>query len=94
MSKRKHHTLVSTPKAARTFELASALLDDGSLEAKAKYRKLRAGTGKAYNKPVTMRQVDGYWNPEGKRQARGSSGKAERISRALGAKARTPKGVV
>lgn len=81
MSKRKHHTLVSTPLAQRTFDLVDALLEDGSLEAKKQYRNLKASHHKKYNKPVTMAKIAGFWNPEGKRQARGSSVKCERINR-------------
>lgn len=81
MSKRKHHTLISKPVAARTFDKIEALLKDGSLDAKKQYRNTKATHHKKYVKPVTMRQVDGFWNPDGKRAAKGSSGKCELINR-------------
>lgn len=81
MSKRKHHTLVSKPLASRTFDKVDALLKDGSLEAKKQYRNLKSSHHKKFNKPVTMAKLVGFWNPDGKRQARGSSIKCERINR-------------
>lgn len=86
MSKRKHHTLVSRPLASRTFDKIEALLADGSLDAKRAYRNTKSTHHKKYIKPVTMRQVDGFWNPEGKRQAKGSSGKCEAINRVIKAR--------
>lgn len=81
MSKRKHHTLVSKPLAARTFDKIDALLADGSLDAKRQYRNTKATHHKKFDKHISMRKVDGFWNPEGKRQAKGSSGKCELINR-------------
>jgi hypothetical protein len=83
MSKRKHHTLVSKPLASRTFELVDALLADGSVEARKQYRNLKASHQKKYIKPVTMAKVAGFWNPEGKRQARGSGLKCDTINKVL-----------
>ena len=81
MSKRKHHSMISTPLAQRTFDKVESLLNDGSLEAKKQYRNLKASHHKKFNKVVTMAKVAGFWNPEGKRQARGSSAKCEKINR-------------
>ena len=81
MSKRKHHTLVSKPLAARTFDKIDALLADGSLDAKRQYRNTKATHHKKFDKHISMRKVDGFWNPDGKRQAKGSSGKCELINR-------------
>lgn len=83
MSKRKHHTLISKPVAARTFDKIEALLKDGSLDAKKQYRNTKATHHKKYVKPVSMRQVEGFWNPEGKRQARGSGAKCDTTNKVL-----------
>lgn len=83
MSKRKHHTLVSKPLAGRTVELAQALLAEGSVEARKQYRNLKANHGRKYNKPISMAKLDGFWNPDGKRQAKGSSAKSERTNKVL-----------
>lgn len=86
MSKRKHHTLKSTPLAQRTFDKVASLIADGSLEAKKAYRNTKASHHKRYEKKVTMSKVAGFWNPEGKRQARGSGVKCETINRVHRAK--------
>lgn len=86
MSKRKHHTLVSEPLAARTFNKVEALLQDGSLDAKRQYRNTKSSHHKKFNKVVTMAKVAGFWNPDGKRQARGSGVKCANINRVLRAK--------
>ena len=86
MSKRKHHTLTSKPLAARTFDQVDALLADGSLEAKKQYRNLKASHKKKFVKPVTMSKIVGFWNPDGKRQARGSGVKCATINKVLKAK--------
>src|SRR5690606_25681166 len=72
MSKRKHHTLNSTPLTQRTFDKVSSLIADGSPEAKKAYRNTKASHHKRYEKKVSMSKIVGFWNPKGKRQARGS----------------------
>jgi hypothetical protein len=81
MSKRKHHTLVSKPLASRTFQLVDALLLDGSLDAKRQYRNLKASHKKKVKQVVSMGKVAGFWNPDGKRQARGSGVKCATINK-------------
>lgn len=86
MSKRKHHTLVSKPLAQRTFDKIDSLIADGSLEAKKAYRNTKSSHHKKYEKHVTMAKIDGFWNPDGKRKAKGSSVKSERTNKVLRAR--------
>lgn len=81
MSKRKHHTLNSTPLAQRTFDKIDALIEDGSPEAKKAYRNTKASHGKKFTKVPSKRQMGDFWNPEGKRVAKGSGVKCANINR-------------
>ncbi|MNN74240.1 hypothetical protein D3C81_1904160 [compost metagenome] len=57
------------------------MIEDGRPEAKKAYRNTKASTGKKFKKVVSMRKVDGFWNPTGKRQAKGSGVKCANINR-------------
>lgn len=83
MSKRKHHTLISKPAAGRTFDKIAALIEDGSLDAKRQHRNIKANHGKKFDKPVSMSKLVGFWNPDGKRQARGSGAKCDTTNKVL-----------
>lgn len=86
MSKRKHHTLISVPLAQRTFDKAKALESDSSPEARKAYKNLKASHHKKFTKVPSQRKMGDFWNPKGKRLAKGSGVKATKINRALKAK--------
>lgn len=79
----KQHTLISKPLASRTFVKAASLIKDGSLDAKREQRNLKATHHKKRKDVVSMRKVAGFWNPEGKRQAKGTNVKCDNINRVL-----------
>ena len=82
----KQHTLISKPLAGRTFKKALDLIKDGSLDAKREQRNLKANHHKKYKPVISLRKLDGFWNPDGKRQAKGSGVKCEQINRVHRAK--------
>lgn len=94
MSKRKHHTLVSKPLAARVFDKAAALINEleykPSPEARTALKNLKASHHKKYEKRYTKAKMGDFWNKDGKRLAKGTGVKATRISRSLAAQNRVP----
>lgn len=79
----KQHTLISKPLASRTFVKAASLIKDGSLDAKREQRNLKANHHKKYTPVISLRKLDGFWNPEGKRKAKGSGVKCDTINRVM-----------
>lgn len=94
MSKRKHHTLVSKPLAARTFDKAAALIKEldsnPTPEARSALKNIKASHHKKYEKRYTKAKMGDFWNPNGKPIVKGTGVKATKISRSLAAQQRVP----